>query len=132
MQHNMFSDLECGGFTYRGAKGVDQPFLIHFFRVLPPYSTLLRTVGQTKDRLEQIWTSYKVKRKFVALPGRPYVIDQQLGEGGQAVAKFVDGLRHVWSLEEQSQVKKSKAASKLVLGPDDLMGVIIDPLDMKR
>ena len=129
--HGILSDLECGGFTYRGAKGVDQPFLIHFFRLLPPYSTLVKHVG--KSRLELIWTSYKVKRKFVALPGAPvYNTDGgQLEVAGPAVAKFMESVNQVWSLEH-GQEKKSKAAAKLVWPQEDVMGIVIDPFNSQR
>ena len=125
------SDLECGGFTYRGAKGVDQPFLIHFFRLLPPYSTMVRHVG--KSRLELIWTSYKVKRKFVALPGTPvYGTDgDHLNVAGPAVTKFMESVNQVWSLEH-SQEKKSKAAAKLIWPQEDVMGIVLDPFNSQR
>ena len=68
---NLILDLECGGFTYKGVKGVNQPFLTYFFRVLPNYKVLAKAAKTLleNDKQERIWTSYKVKRKFLLLPG---------------------------------------------------------------
>jgi len=55
-------DLECSGFTYLGAKGVNQPFDIKFFHFIDP-----KTFSEAKVAGFWTWTSYRVKRNFVAI-----------------------------------------------------------------
>ena len=59
-------DIECAGFTYSGAKSVGQPFYIYFYRYITPSSISMLSVTNE----ERVWTSYRVKRNFVVLPGK--------------------------------------------------------------
>ena len=151
----MILDLECGGFTYKGVKGVNQPFLTYFFRVLPDYKVLANAVKPLleNDKQERIWTSYKVKRKFLLLTGERASCcistfkldlmntiftlgsvrhDADLDKTGETeeVEKFFKGLGKVWDLE-QSPEKKSKAASKMTF-PPSISAILLHPLDLTR
>ena len=59
-------DIECAGFAYSGAKSVGQPFYIYFYRYITPSSISMLSVTNE----ERVWTSYRVKRNFVVLPGK--------------------------------------------------------------
>ena len=58
------ADFECTGFSYQGAKSVDQSLYIYFFRYIAPPSISLSSVTNE----EKVWTSYRVKRSFVVFP----------------------------------------------------------------
>lgn len=54
------ADLECGGFTFRGAKTSQQKQRVYFYRLVP--KILKQEVPQ--------WSSYRVNRGFVAVQGK--------------------------------------------------------------
>jgi hypothetical protein len=53
---------ECAGFTFRGARHVGQKFSIKFFRFVDQ-----KTFDEAKRGGNWLWTSYRVKRAFVAV-----------------------------------------------------------------
>lgn len=55
-------DLQCAGFTYKGAKDLGQKFAMKFFHYIPEVS-----VAGAKTSGDWTWTSYKVSRPFVLL-----------------------------------------------------------------
>lgn len=55
-------DLQCAGFTYKGAKDLGQKFAMKFFHYIPEVS-----VADAKTLGDWTWTSYKVSRPFVLL-----------------------------------------------------------------
>ena len=55
-------DLECAGFTFRGARDVNQKFPVKFFRFVGQ-----KTFEEAKRSGNWVWTSYRVKRSFVAI-----------------------------------------------------------------
>ena len=58
------NDLECAGFTWKGAKILDIPHPITFFRYV---SESTFTAGNNYQ-----WTSYRVKRSFVVVAGKKF------------------------------------------------------------
>ena len=54
--------LECSGFTFLGSKGASQKFRIKFFRFVSS-----KDFENAKKGGNWIWTSYRVKRNFVAI-----------------------------------------------------------------
>ena len=108
------ADFECSGFTYKGAKGVSQRFLIHFFRLLPPFA-YLQALGASLDKMERCWTSYKVKRKFVLLPGTPNHASTTPIES-EADMKLVNEIGKLLAIEDTA--KRSKKASKVSVPPN--------------
>jgi hypothetical protein len=55
-------NVECAGFTFRGSKGASQKFGVKFFRFVGQ-----KTFEEAKKGGNWIWTSYRVKRSFVAI-----------------------------------------------------------------
>jgi len=56
------ADLQCAGFTYKGAKDLGQKFHMNFFHYIPESA-----VASAKSSGDWTWTSYKVSRPFVIL-----------------------------------------------------------------
>ena len=55
-------NLECAGFTFRGSKNVGQKFRTYFFRFVGQ-----KSFEDAKRAGNWIWTSYRVRRPFVAI-----------------------------------------------------------------
>jgi hypothetical protein len=54
--------LECSGVTFIGSKGASQKFRVKFFRFVSP-----KDFEDAKKGGNWVWTSYRVKRNFVAI-----------------------------------------------------------------
>ena len=56
------ADIQCAGFTYKGAKDLGQKFRMNFFHYIPDSA-----IESAKSSGDWTWTSYKVARPFVLL-----------------------------------------------------------------
>lgn len=65
------NDLECAGFTFKGAKtGLDIPHPIIFFRYVSDKT--FSEIGTSNNPKTFLWTSYRVKRAFVIVAGSKF------------------------------------------------------------
>ena len=99
-------DVYCGGFAYIGGLGHDRPIHtgIQYFRFVPMPTWMYPEIGA-------IWTTYKVKREFAVLPGRPLkaVTKSMRIKGTKINERFIkDALANKgdtkWPFEEQMAV----------------------------
>ena len=122
------ADFECAGFTYQGAKTVDQKFYILFFRYVAPPSISLSSVTNE----EKVWTSYRVKRSFVVLPRR-----KEIGETSN-IASNVDNeistfCENVLSIMRmQSDDKKISFGNKIKWIVPNIKAITIDPFSKQH
>ena len=56
-------DVQCAGFSYQGAKNLEQKFSMKFFHYIPEEAVS----GAKSSRSDWTWTSYKVSRTYVLL-----------------------------------------------------------------
>ena len=80
-------NIECAGFTFRGAKGVSQKFRVKFFRFVSP-----KTFEDAKKGGNWIWTSYRVKRSFVAIFHRQIAVDKNVDNTDNKLVKTFESL----------------------------------------
>lgn len=117
------ADFECAGFTYQGAKGVDQKFYINFFRYVAPPSISLSSVTNE----EKVWTSYRVKRSFVVLPRRKEtgVSSNIESNVGNDISTFCENALSVMRM--QSDEKKISFGNKIKWIVTNIKAITIDP-----
>ncbi len=62
----------CGGFTFKGPKVMDYKVFVYFYHFIPHDGLL------TYEKETALWTTYKSDKKYIVLPGKPYIERQSV------------------------------------------------------
>ena len=92
------NDLACGGFTFHGVKVPNRLYYIFFVHYVT-FDGIADTYEQA-----QLWNTYRSEKKFIRLPGKPYIIHSKVAitdsEKVSKIKLMSDNAKVEWPLEK--------------------------------